>query len=111
MITDMHSAQSLDHDEETFERGETAVRIGIALLFFLIARVVEALFAVLAIFCLLFALVTRRRPSALVRGFAMRTLAYAVEIGRYLSYVDDAPPFPFRELPEEPRLYRKERDA
>ena len=93
------------HDrEEEFERAETGVRILIVLLFFLISRLVEALFGLLALFCLGFALVTKRRPGDAVQRFALRLIRYIVEIGRYLAYYDDDPPFPFRDLPPEPRL-------
>ncbi len=90
--------------ETEFQRGETGVRILITLFFFLVARVLEMLFGLLALFCLGFALVTRRRPSARVQRFALRLIRYVVEIGRYLAYYDDEPPFPFRDLPPEPRL-------
>ena len=88
--------------EEELERSQTAVRLLLVLLFFVIARVLEALFGLLALFCVGFALVTKRRPGDAVRGFAMRLIAYLVEVGRYLAYVDDDAPFPFRELPREP---------
>lgn len=103
MATDPR-ADSAPAPEPEFQRGETAVRILIALLFFLVARLVEMLFGLLALFCLGFALVTRRRPSARVQSFALRLIRYIVEIGRYLAYYDDEPPFPFRDLPPEPRL-------
>lgn len=99
MTTDTAARES---GAEEFERAETAVRILITLLFFLIARLVEMLFALLALFCLGWALVTRRRPSETVQRFALHMIRYVVEIGRYLAYYDDDPPFPFRELPAEP---------
>jgi hypothetical protein len=89
---------------EEFERTETGVRLLIVLLFFLITRLVELVFGLLALFCLGFTLVTKRRPGAAVQRFALRLIRYVVEIGRYLAYYDDDPPFPFRELPPEPRL-------
>ena len=88
--------------EEEFERAETGVRLLIVLLFFLISRLVEALFFLLALFCLGFALVTKRRPGEVVQRFAVRLIRYIVEIGRYLAYYDDDPPFPFRDLPPNP---------
>jgi hypothetical protein len=99
---------ALDREEE-FDRAETGVRFLIVLLFFVISRLVEALFALLALFCLGFALVTKRRPGDAVQRFALRLIRYIVEIGRYLAYYDDDPPFPFRDLPPEPE--REERDA
>ena len=75
------------------------MRILLTLLFFLIVQVVEAVLSVIILFDLGFALVTRREPSDTVKRFATRVLDYAVEIVHYLTYNDDTPPFPFRELP------------
>jgi hypothetical protein len=100
-MTDDMPTETSHGQEDGFQRAQTGVRILIVLLFFLIARLLEALFALLAIFCLGFALVTKRRPGDAVRRFATRLIAYLVEIARYLAYCDDDPPFPFRELPRE----------
>jgi hypothetical protein len=96
------------HEEEEIDRIETGVRILLSLLFVVIARVVGALFGLLVLFGLLYALVTGRRPSPEVRRFARRVIRYIVEVMRYLSYNDDDPPFPFRELPPEPTLEPEE---
>jgi hypothetical protein len=106
MTTDPRSVPPAPAEE--FDRGETGVRILIALLFFVIARLVEMLFALLAVFCLGWTLITRQRPSPTVQRFALRLVRYIVEIGRYLAYYDDDPPFPFRDLPPEPRLEARE---
>jgi hypothetical protein len=98
MVTGTDDREAGIPDE--FERSETAVRILITLLFFLISRLVEALYGLLALFCLGWVLVTKRRPSGVVQRFALRLIHYVVEIGRYLAYYDDDPPFPFRELPD-----------
>lgn len=91
----------LPNEDETIERSETAVRILLTLLFFIIVRVVEALLAVLIVFELLFALVTRREPSAEVKSFANRALSYAVTVVRYLTYNEHDAPFPLRDFPAE----------
>lgn len=102
----------LDAEEAPeIDRGSTGVRILLTLLFFVVARVVEAALVVLIVFELAFALFTERRPSETVRRFANQTLSYLVEIGRYLTYNADAAPFPFREFPPELDFTRTLRDA
>lgn len=88
--------------EQQIARGETGVRILLALLFFVIFRLVEAVLILVVVFGLGFALVTQREPTETVKRFASRVLAYAVEIVRYLTYNDDSVPFPFREFPAAP---------
>ena len=83
------------------ERRVTGIRIAYTLLFFVIAQVVETALTVIVLFELIYSLVTERPPSGVVRGFANRVLAYFYRIGRYVTYNDPEPPFPFREFPEE----------
>jgi hypothetical protein len=90
-------------EEEWVDRAETGIRALKTLLFFIIARVVEAVLGVLIIFELIWTLITGREPSSAVRRFASRVLAYLVEIVRYLTYNDDQAPFPFREFPGDPK--------
>ena len=89
-------------EEKWVDRAETGVRALKTLLFFIIARVVEIVLAVLIVFELIWTLITGREPSHDVRRFAIRVLAYLVEIVRYLTYNDDQAPFPFREFPGDP---------
>jgi hypothetical protein len=90
-------------EEEWVDRAETGIRALKTLLFFIVARVVETVLAVLILFGLIWTLITRREPSPAVKRFASRVLAYLVEIVRYLTYNDDQAPFPFRELPGDPK--------
>ena len=90
-------------EEEWIDRAETGIRALKTLLFFIIARVVEAVLGVLILFELIWTLITRREPSFAVRRFASRVLTYLVEIVRYLTYNDDQAPFPFREFPGDPK--------
>ena len=90
-------------EEAWVDRAETGIRILKSLLFFIAARVVETVLAVVIVFELLWTLITRREPDRAVRQFASRVLAYLVEIVRYLSYNDDQAPFPFREFPGQPK--------
>ena len=87
--------------ELEIERAETGLRILLSLLFFVIARLVEAVLVVVVLFGLLFTLVTRREPSAQVRRFANHALSYFVTIVRYLTYNADTAPFPFETFPPE----------
>jgi hypothetical protein len=91
---------SLQGDEE-LDRVETVVRVLYTLLFFLVIRVVEAVIGVVVLFQLVFALVTNRTPNPAINGFARRVIEYAYQIGHYLTFNRDKPPFPFDELPDE----------
>jgi hypothetical protein len=86
----------------TVDRLDTGVRALLTLLFFVIARVVEAVLAVVIVFGVLYTLFTQREPAPGVKRFAERVLAYLVEIVRYLSYNETEAPFPFRDFPPEP---------
>jgi hypothetical protein len=86
---------------DEIERGDTGVRLLYTLLFIVVARVVETVLLVVIIFELLFAWITRQPPGEAVRRFANRTISYFYRIGRYLTYNDAQPPFPFAEFPEE----------
>ena len=89
-------------------RGETALRIGLSLVFMLLARVAEGVLVAVIVFELLYALITERPPGGEVRRFANRVLSYLVEVARYLTYETDTPPFPFSELPPELDYVRKD---
>ena len=89
-----------DLDEGEIERGETGIRILLTLLFAVIAAAVEAVLTVLIVFSLGFALLTRRPPSERVRELSNRVIAYYYRIGRYMTYNDRCPPFPFSDFPE-----------
>ena len=53
----------------------------------------------IVIFELLFSLVTCRKPNQYVTRFANRVVRYGFEIGQYLTFVREEPPFPFDEFP------------
>ncbi len=84
------------------DRKETAIRILLTLLFVVIVeRVIEAILAVVILFELVYALMTRRPPGERVRRFANRTLSYLYRITRFLTYNEPEPPFPFADFPSE----------
>jgi hypothetical protein len=56
---------------------------------------------VVILFELLYTAITKLPPSVGIRRFANRTVTYFYRIGRYLTYNECAPPFPFMDLPEE----------
>ncbi|MFP8880314.1 MAG: DUF4389 domain-containing protein [Myxococcota bacterium] len=93
----------LDPDDERIEldRGATGVRILYTLVFYVLANVAQGILTVLILFQLGFALITQREPGPEIRRFANQTLSYLVRIGRYLTYNDANPPFPFSEFPAE----------
>lgn len=86
-------------DETPLERSDTGIRLLLTLLFFVIKEVVETVLAVLVIFSLAVALLTRQRPSRGVRDFSNAISAYLYGIYRYLTYNESRAPFPFAELP------------
>jgi Domain of unknown function (DUF4389) len=84
------------------DRKETVIRLLLTLLFVVIVeRVIEAMLAVVILFELVYALVTRRPPGERVRRFANRTLSYLYRIMRFLTYNEPKPPFPFADFPSE----------
>jgi hypothetical protein len=56
---------------------------------------------VIVMFQLIFALITKSTPNPVVNSFAKRVIEYAYQIGHYVTYNRDQPPFPFDELPRE----------
>ncbi len=86
-------------DDTPIERGETGIRIALALVFALAVGVVEFALQALVIFSLLYALVTRRPPSSAVRRASNSLTAYMYRIYRYLTYNEPRAPFPFDDLP------------
>ena len=86
---------------DSVDRVETLVRILYTLLFFLIARVIEAAIGVIVFFQLVFSLITNRTPNPAVNAFARRVIEYGYQIGHYVTHNRDQPPFPFDELPSE----------
>jgi len=93
-----------DDDFVEIDRSDTAVRMLYTLVFYVIANVAEAVLTVLVLFQLGFALITQRQPGPDIRRFANHTISYLVRIGRYLTYNEPDPPFPFQEFPRELRL-------
>ncbi len=86
-------------EEIQLERKETAIRIIISLLFWVILEVVKAVLGVVVLFELAFALITKRVPSDRIRQFANCALSYNYRILRYLTFNEPDWPFPFSEFP------------
>ena len=86
---------SVQPEHRVIGRGATCKRILITILFVFVERVVTSLLAVVIVFELLFTLITGRTPGERVVGFAHRVVRYRYEIGQYLTYNKDQPPFPF----------------
>lgn len=82
------------------ERGDTGVRILLTLLFAVVGSVLEAVLTVIVLFELLWTLVTRETPHDGLRDLANRIVSYYYRIGRYLTYNDARPPFPFAPFPD-----------
>jgi hypothetical protein len=82
------------------DRKDTGIRILLTLLFALIASVVESVVALIIVFALPWALITKQPPGLRVRALANRIITYYYRIGRYLTYNESLVPFPFSEFPE-----------
>jgi hypothetical protein len=91
----------METERDEIDRKDTGFRILYSLLFWVIMGAVEMVVGALVVFELLFALVTKQEPPERVRVFANRAIAYYYRIGRYLTYNEPDPPFPFSEVPTE----------
>ena len=91
----------METEETIIERSQTGIRILLSLLFVVIFRVTSVVLAVVVVFELLYALVTRQPPSDRVRSFANRTLSYLYSVTRYLTYNQAEVPFPLSDFPRE----------
>ena len=88
-------------NEAVVDRKDTAIRILITLLFFLIIRVIEIALAVVIVFELAYSLITGEDPGVRVKKFANNAISYLYRILRYLTYNEPDPPFPFADFPQE----------
>ncbi len=86
-------------DEEKIDRIETGYRIGLTILFWIIARIADAVIGLIVVFSLAIAFITQRPPSSRIRAFANRVVTYHYKLCRYLVYCDVDAPFPFRDFP------------
>jgi hypothetical protein len=91
----------MEAEDTIIERSQTGIRILLSLLFVVIFRVTSVVLAVVVVFELLSALITRQPPSDRVRSFANRTLSYLYAVTRYLTYNQAEVPFPFSDFPRE----------
>jgi hypothetical protein len=93
--------ESEEFEEDGISRGETGLRAVKTLLFLLIYQLVEAVLTALIAFSLIVAFIAKAPPSARVRRFSNRVLAYGYRMGRYATYNEERAPFPFDDFPEE----------
>lgn len=95
-------------------RSETLHRIGLTVLFAVVAGALRTVLSLIVVFELLFALITRRPPGLRVRLLANRITTYYYRVLRYLTYSESRVPFPFSDFPEplEPdRFDAEDRDS
>ena len=86
--------------DDEIPRKETAYRIGLTVLFAIIAGAIRTVLSLIVVFELLFTLVTRRPPGLRVRALANRITTYYYRVLRYLTYSESQVPFPFSDFPE-----------
>ena len=88
-------------------RSRTGLRILTSLFFGIVVwSILEALVFLMLIFQIIHALIAQRPNSRLI-GFANRTIAYFYRVMRYLTFNEEAVPFPFSGFPaeiEEPEM-------
>ena len=100
----------LEESDGEIPRRETLHRIGLTVLFAIIAGALRTVLALVVVFELLFTLITRRAPGLRVRALANRITTYYYRVLRYLTYSESRVPFPFSDFPEplEPDAFRAE---
>jgi len=82
-------------------RSRTGLRILTSLFFGIVVwSILEALVFLMLIFQIIHALIAQRPNSRLI-GFANRTIAYFYRVMRYLTFNEEAVPFPFSGFPAE----------
>ncbi len=91
----------MESERTEIDRRDTGLRILYSLLFWLIASLLRTAVGLLVVFELVFSLVMKQLPSERVRMFGNRIIAYYYRIGRYLTYNEPDPPFPFSAFPPE----------
>ena len=100
--SEFHDTDQDRGDEEVeLDRGQTGIRILHTIVLSVVANIAQGVLTVTILFELGFALITQRQPGPEVSRFANQTLSFLVRIGRYLTYNDSVPPFPFRAFPAE----------
>lgn len=78
---------------------KTGMRLLYTILFLMIAHVLAGVLALLVVFQFGYAAITQQPPHGRVTRLARRILRYGLEIGNYITWNTDQPPFPFEELP------------
>jgi len=87
--------------QEKYTRSQTGLRILTSLFFGIVVwSILEALVFLMVIFQIIHALIAQR-PNSRVIGFADRTVAYFSRVMRYLTFNEEAVPFPFSGFPAE----------
>jgi len=81
------------------DRSTTGKRILYTVIFFVIARLIEAVLAVVVLYQLAYSLFMKQPPAVRVTRFANRLIRYGFEISQYLTWNKDERPFPFNEFP------------
>jgi hypothetical protein len=104
-----HPSRYPGFDDE-IPRKDTLYRIGLTILFAIVAAAIRTVLGLVVVFELLFALITRRPPGLRVRALANRITTYYYRLLRYLTYNESRAPFPFSDFPEplEPDEFRAE---
>ena len=85
-------------DATVVNRSDTGKRILLTIFFVIVARLVEAVLALVVLFELVYSLITKRRPNGRVTRFAHRLLCYGFDIGQYVTCNKDQLPFPLDEF-------------
>ena len=86
-------------EDDRITRVDTGLRVLLTLLFALVWGLIESVLAVIVVFALAWALVTRRAPPLRLRDFSNRLVSYSYRIWRYITYNDARLPFPFSDFP------------
>ena len=97
MTTATHPTQRM---EPEIDRRDTGIRIGLTVLFAIVAGILDSIIGLVVVFGLLWAFITRRPPGEGLRSAANRLITFDYRIARYLTYNEQEIPFPFSDFPD-----------
>ncbi len=97
MTTATYASQT---QEPEIDRRDTGLRIGLAILFAIVASVLDTIIGIAVVFGLVWTFITRRPPNEGLRGATNRLISFDYRIARYLTYNEQRIPFPFSDFPD-----------
>ena len=97
MTTAAYQSQRM---EPEIDRRDTGIRIGLTVLFAIVAGILDSIIALVVVFGLVWAFITRHAPGEGLRNAANRLISFDYRIARYMTYNEQRIPFPFSDFPD-----------